>query len=53
DGKKIIECEFLECKVNKSVQICTEAKVCEFVSNKLKEIQHIEVNKSIDFYKLN
>ncbi|CAG8856470.1 2700_t:CDS:2, partial [Gigaspora margarita] len=41
-SKKIIECEFLGCKVNKSVQICTGAKVCEFVSN-----------ESIDFYKLN
>lgn len=52
-GKKIIECEFLGCKVNKSVRICTGAKVCEFISNELKETQHTEVNENIDFYKIN
>ncbi|CAG8771279.1 31519_t:CDS:2, partial [Racocetra persica] len=41
------------CKVNKSVRICTGAKVCEFVSCELKETQHTEVDESIDFYKLN
>ncbi|CAG8509089.1 14019_t:CDS:2 [Cetraspora pellucida] len=50
---KIIECEYLGYKVNKLVRICTDAKVYEFVSSELKEIQHIEVNKDLDFYKFN
>ncbi|CAG8561079.1 4863_t:CDS:2 [Gigaspora margarita] len=52
-GKKNYRCEFLGCKVNKSVRICTGAKVCEFVSSKSKETQHTEIDESIDFYKLN
>ncbi|CAG8532891.1 27515_t:CDS:2 [Dentiscutata erythropus] len=43
-GNKIIECEYLGCKVNKSVRICTGAKVCEFVSSELKETQHTTIN---------
>ncbi|CAG8663535.1 10229_t:CDS:10, partial [Racocetra persica] len=52
-GNKIIEYEYLGCKVNKSVRMCTGAKVCEFVSSELKETQHSEVNADIDFYKIN
>jgi hypothetical protein len=52
-GNKIIECEYLGCKVNKSIRTCTGAKVCEFISSELKEAQHSEVNADIDFYKIN
>ncbi|CAG8629690.1 3342_t:CDS:2, partial [Scutellospora calospora] len=50
---KIIKYEYLGCKVNKLVRICTSTKVYKFVSSKLKEIQHTEVNENLDFYKFN
>ncbi|CAG8743333.1 23182_t:CDS:10, partial [Gigaspora rosea] len=46
-------CEYLGCKVNKSIRTCTRAKVCEFVPSELKEAQHSEVNADFDFYKIN
>ncbi|CAG8581517.1 11061_t:CDS:2, partial [Scutellospora calospora] len=52
-GKKLVECEFLGCKVYKSVRICTGAKICEFASDELRNATHTEVNESIDFYKIN
>ncbi|CAG8856506.1 27194_t:CDS:2, partial [Gigaspora margarita] len=52
-GKKVVECEFLGCKVYKSVRICTGAKICEFTSDDLKNTTHSEVNEDIDFYKIN
>ncbi|CAG8783907.1 16812_t:CDS:2, partial [Gigaspora rosea] len=52
-GKKVVECEFLGCKVYKSVRICTGAKICEFTSDELKNTTHSEVNEDLVFYKIN
>ncbi|CAG8809643.1 5700_t:CDS:1, partial [Gigaspora rosea] len=51
--KKVVECEFLGCKVYKSVRICTGVKICEFTSDELKNTTHSEVNEDLDFYKIN
>ncbi|CAG8513892.1 16332_t:CDS:2 [Dentiscutata heterogama] len=52
-GKKVVECEFLGCKVYKSVRICTGAKICEFALDELKNTTYTEINEDIDFYKVN